>query len=363
MDKSDIYLLLWCIDGVGYKTIRNIEEYIGDINKILDCDSRNIRDMDFISEKAMKNIIKYKTKTYLEDIKGKLDKYEIGYVTVDKEGYPGKLKNIFDPPYVLFYKGNRERLDDFSIAIVGARRPTGYGSICARKFSKELSEQGVSVVSGMAFGIDSCSHEAAMAGAGKTVAVLGSSLDRPYPIRNKGLMERIIENNGTVISEYPPETDAIPGFFPMRNRIISGISNGVLVVEAAKKSGSLITMDYALEQGKNVFAVPGNINSRMSEGTNSIIKEGAKLVTCAQDILEEYGIKTCIHKREFKENVKLSKLEKKIVDLLETNGSMHVDIICASTGICIKDILGVLNILQIKGIVLELGGNVYSVTI
>ncbi len=363
MDKSDIYLLLWCIDGVGYKTIKNIEEYTGDINKIWEYDSKDIRNMKFISEKAIKNIVKYKTKSYLDDINEKLNKCGMKYVTVDQDSYPEKLKNIFDPPYVLFYRGNRDVLDNFSIAVVGSRKATGYGAMCAQKFSKELSEQGVSVISGMAYGIDSRSHEASLAGKGKTVAVLGSSVDRPYPIRNKGLMERIIENNGAVISEYPPETNALPGFFPMRNRIISGISNGVLIVEAAKKSGSLITMDYALEQGKNVFAVPGNINSRMSEGTNTIIREGAKLVTCIKDILEEYDIKTCIHKRKFKEDAKLSELEKKIVKLLKINGSMHVDLICANTGICIKDVLGVLNILQIKGIVLELGGNVYSVAI
>jgi len=364
MKRRDAYLLLWCTSGIGYKTLRSIETYLGDIGRLWNLDPVEIDSMQFVGKKARRALIDGIKAGAVHRIKERLEKENMSYMTIECEGYPSKLRQIFDPPYVLFYRGDRALLENFSIAIVGSRKPSAYGMLCSKKFSGELSRLGVTVVSGMATGIDCCSHYAAYKQKGKTVAVLGSSLDNPYPPENAGLMNKIVESGGVVVSEYPPGTRTLPGFFPMRNRIISGMSDGVLIVEAAQKSGSLITMDYALDQGKNVYSVPGNINSLMSEGTNRIIKSGAKLVTCVEDILEDYELGTKKAKLEMAAAAAaadFSESEAAVVGALRQNGIMHIDSICDATSIPLSEIIGVLNILQIKGIVLELGANTYAI--
>ena len=213
----------------------------------------------------------------------------IGIITIQDADYPDRLKNIHAPPAVLYYKGNIPILDEeAAIAVVGSRKPTPYGIHAAREISYRLAQSGALVVSGMAKGIDGIAHTAAlMAGAG-TVAILGSGVDVIYPAENRGLYHDII-SKGVVLSEYPPQTPAIGSNFPNRNRIISGISLGTLVIEAGFRSGSLITARYAREQGRDVFAAPGNIDVPESEGSNKLIKEGAALVTKAEDILIEYA--------------------------------------------------------------------------
>ncbi|SHK30513.1 DNA-processing protein DprA [Tepidibacter formicigenes] len=362
MKIDDIYLLLWHIKGVGYKTINKLEDYFNGLENFNELDEAEIYKIPNMSLKTKENIVNYRSSAYLEIIKENLHKNNINYITINNPRYPQKLKNIYDPPYVLFVKGNIDILNDFSIAMVGSRKPTRYGIWCAKKFSKELSSLGVNIISGMAIGIDSYSHLGCLNSKGKTIAVLGSSIDKPYPKENIKLMNDIVESGGAVVCEYPLETLPRPGYFPMRNRIISGICDGVLIVEAGEKSGSLITMDYALEHGKNIFSIPGNINSYMSKGTNKIIKEGAKLITCVDDILEEYDIfydKTSTF--QYKQNIDLSQDEYSVVNSLSKYGSLHVDLICKYTKLHIKDILGILNILEIKGIVTELGNKIYNI--
>lgn len=363
MERKDAYLLLWCTSGIGYKTIQSIEAYLGDIGRIWDVDDAYIDSMEFASAKARRALVEGIKSNALHRIKENLLREHIAYMTIECEGYPSKLKQIHDPPYVLFYRGDSSLLENFSIAMVGSRKPSAYGELCSKKFSRELSSLGITIVSGLAIGIDSCSHYGAYNQRGRTVAVLGSSIDNPYPVRNIGLMNKIVQSGGVVVSEYPPGTKTLPGFFPMRNRIISGLSDGVLIVEAAKKSGSLITMDYALDQGRNVYSVPGNINSAMSEGTNRIIKTGAKLVTCVEDILEDYRLELKKPDCEMAEASAAiySESEAAIVNALRQSGIMHIDSICDVTAIPPSEIIGVLNILQIKGIVLELGANTYAI--
>ncbi len=361
MKLDDIYLLLWYINGIGYKTIKKLEKYFCGIENFWTADKDEIFKIPNMSSKIKENIVKYKSLCYIQEIKEDLEKENIHYITINNAKYPQRLKNIYDPPYVLFIKGNQDLLNDFSIAMVGSRKATGYGISCAKKISQELSFLGVNIVSGMAIGIDYYSHLGALEGKGKTIAVLGSSIDMPYPKENIKLMNHIIENNGAILSEYPLRTRSRPGYFPMRNRIISGISEGVLIVEAGEKSGSLITCDYALEQGKNVFAIPGNINSFMSKGTNKVIKEGAKMVTCIDDLLEEYNMFYESYGHNKEKGMDLSIDEKKIVQVFHTYGSLHVDIISKYTSLNIKDILGILNILEIKGIVTELGNKIYTI--
>lgn len=212
----------------------------------------------------------------------------ISLLTYKDSKYPERLKQIEGYPICLFCKGDINLLNNISIAIVGSRKCTAYGKQITATFASAMAKKGFTIISGGARGIDTYAHLGALAVGGKTIMVLGNSLEYVYPPENKNLEERILRNGGLIVSEYMAGTRPSKYTFPQRNRIISGLSNGVLIIEAMKNSGALITVDFALEQGKNVFAVPGNITNEYSKGCNEIIKQGAKLVTTLQDILEEY---------------------------------------------------------------------------
>ena len=210
-------------------------------------------------------------------------------ISIENKMYPEQLRNIYNPPIKLYALGNVTILNQKGIAVVGSRKATEYGKKVALKISKELSEKGFHIISGLAKGIDSYAHigNITSGSSSRTIAVLGSGIDNIYPKENRNLAIKIINTGGCIISEYPIGSEIQPKNFPERNRIISGLSKGVIIVEATEKSGALITADFALEQGRDVFAVPGNIFSDNSFGVNELIKQGAKLVTCLQDILEE----------------------------------------------------------------------------
>lgn len=212
-------------------------------------------------------------------------------ISIKNNKYPNQLKNIYDPPAKLYVLGNRSILNQRNFAIVGSRKATQYGKKIAMQISKELAENGLNIVSGLAIGIDSYAHLGCLQvkDAGKTIAVLGSGLDVIYPKENRKLAEQIINSGGCIISEYPIGSKIEKNNFPQRNRIISGLSEGILVVEASQKSGALITAEFGAEQGKEVFAVPGDINKEQSEGCNLLIKDGANVVTSSQDIIYIIG--------------------------------------------------------------------------
>lgn len=210
----------------------------------------------------------------------------IKIITCNSNAYSKLLKQIYDYPIVLYTKGNTELLNEKSIAIVGSRDCSEYGKYVSEKFSYLLSKENICIISGMAKGIDTYAHKGALLARGKTIAVLGSGINNIYPLENKKIYEDILNNNGLILSEYGLNTKATPEKFPERNRIISGLAEKILVVEANKKSGSMITVNQAIEQGKNVYAVPGNITSSKSSGTNELIKDGAILVSSLEDILD-----------------------------------------------------------------------------
>lgn len=213
---------------------------------------------------------------------------KIEEISINNSEYPEQLRNIYEPPHKLYILGNKEILKQKGIAIVGSRKATEYGKKIAFNISRELSINGINIISGLAIGIDSYAHLGNLnQNIGKTIAVLGSGIDKIYPKENIELAKKIIQSKGCIISEYPTGTKASKLNFPQRNRIISGISKGVLVVEANEKSGALITADFAIEQGREVFAVPGDITKEQSKGCNLLIKDGAKIVLSSQDILEE----------------------------------------------------------------------------
>jgi len=214
-----------------------------------------------------------------------MEKNHIDIISIQDEEYPKLLKEIYDPPICLYIKGNKEVLNNNSIAIIGCREASNYGLSVANRFAYNLSKQNINIISGLARGIDSEAHLGAVKANQKTIAVLGNGLDSIYPKENIKLVQNILNSGGAIISEYPLGTKPKKENFPARNRIISGMSKGVLVVEAKEKSGTLITVDFALEQGRDVFVIPGNVDSKNSVGTNDLIKQGAKLVTSWEECI------------------------------------------------------------------------------
>ena len=215
-------------------------------------------------------------------------KNNIDIVFIDDDDYPRILKEIYDAPVSMYVRGNKDILNNFNLAIIGCRDATEYGKKVAQQLSFNLSKNNINIVSGLARGIDSMAHLGTIYAKSKTIAVLGNGLDIVYPKENFYLAEKIIENGGAIITEYPIGTKPDKMNFVARNRIISGLSRGVIIVEAKQKSGTLLTVDFALEQGRDIFVVPGNIDSINSFGTNELIKQGGKIVTDYSDILEEY---------------------------------------------------------------------------
>lgn len=282
-------------------------------------------------------------------------------------GYPSALNDIYDPPMVLYYQGDRELLNTLSIAIVGSRRHTHYGRKSASRLASELVSRDVTVTSGMARGIDTWAHKGALEGKGKTIAVLGCGLDICYPPENK-LLKETIQDQGLVISEFPPGTQPTPLNFPRRNRIISGLSLGTVVVEAAVKSGALITAEFALEQGKEVFAVPGSIESPYSRGCHKLIKEGAKLVEGVEDILEEFlspfsgkasnRADLELDENGLQEQLSLDEDEISLLDVIQFE-PVVLEEIAKKVKIPLSKINLLLLELELKGIVKQLPGNYY----
>lgn len=342
--------LAFSIAGVSYRDYSNILE-----SNILQSENYN---------KLSEYINLEKTKKVIDEIKNVEDKLRIledlgiSYITFRDEKFPKILLDIEAPCYVLYYRGNIDLINKFSIGMIGSRKPTTYGKFVATKFSSELSKKGVVIISGFAAGIDTICHKGATENKNNTIAVLGTSIDNIYPKLNLSYAEEILKSGNLIISEFFPKTRTMPYHFVQRNRIISALSSGLVVVEASEKSGTLTTVDFALEQGKNVFAIPGNINSLNSLGTNKLIKTGAKMVTEVDDIIEEYD------NIEFMQNdnsisIDLSTQEMEIYNLLKEKGNLTNEEISIFTKKDIKYIIGILNVLEIKEIVKDIGNNTY----
>ena len=271
--------------------------------------------------------------------------------------YPKILTEIHNPPKQLYVRGNFPKNYDLNFAIVGTRAASEYGKILAFNISKELAGLGFNIISGMALGIDTQAHLGALAAKGTTIAVLGSGISDPsiYPHENLNLAHKIIESGGAVISEYNPKEKSEIWYFPERNRIVSGLSCGVLVVEAPEKSGALITARLALEQNRDVFAIPGSIFSKNSAGTNYLIKNGAKLVTSVDDIIDELGLAKLKIKKIEDVKQKLTEEEKIILNAIE-RGPFDVDRIYEVTKMPVNKILSIISVLEIQDIIKNIGG-------
>ena len=283
MDPTD-WLKLSLIPGIGDKTFTQLLAAFGSPEAVLACGRSALS--PHLTAKQVDALLAGPDAALLAQTHDWLTHDGHSLLTLADADYPVYLREIADAPPLLYCMGRRELLNRACLGIVGSRNATPQGLLDAEAFARALSESGLTIVSGMALGIDAAAHRGGLSGAGSSIAVVGTGLDRIYPARNKTLAHQLAEN-GLIVSEFPLGTPPLPGHFPKRNRIISGLSRGVLVIEAAPDSGSLITARVAAEQGRDVFAIPGSIHSPLSRGCHALIKQGAKLVESAQDVLEE----------------------------------------------------------------------------
>ena len=285
LENKKYWIWFSLIKGLGSKRKQKLLESYKTPEKIYKLTKKELITTNGIGEKMVENILKSKDEDYLKKYILYMQKHNIDIININDENYPKILKEIYDPPISLYIKGNKNILNNTSVAIIGCRQASQYGIKVAKYFGYNLAKNEVNVVSGLAKGIDSYAHIGSICANGKTIAVIGNGIDTIYPKENINIANKILEKGGTIISEYPLGTKPEKMNFPARNRIISGISKSVIVVEAKEKSGTLLTVDFALEQGRDVYVVPGNINSINSIGTNELLKQGAKIITCYKDII------------------------------------------------------------------------------
>jgi DNA processing protein len=361
MTDRDAYIALNMMEGLGPIKVRALIDFLGSPQAVFEADGEMLQQVRGIGEKLRYAILEQRTQL---DPVAEIEKAEemgVRIVTPLDAEYPESLKAIHDPPLALYVRG--DLAGGHALGIVGSRKATHYGLNLADRMSYQLTQTGFTIVSGLARGIDTAAHQGALKAKGRTIAVLGAAIDQLYPPENAELAAAIAQN-GAVISEYPLGRQADRQTFPYRNRIISGLSMGVLVVEAGFKSGSLHTADAALEQGRSVFAVPGRIDHPAAKGTNRLIKNGAKLVDNVADILEEFELlippgelEEPERKAAARPEIPLSEGEKKLVEALWT-GALDIDSLAREAGMTSAQISGVLLGLEMKRVVNILPGRV-----
>lgn len=288
MTRTEAYLALNLLPKIGPIRVRRLLEVFESPERILSATIAELQSVSGIGRDMAETIRGWESRIELAEEKRRMAEHGIEALTIEDDDYPPALREIHDPPHLLFIRGRLLPRDRHAIAVVGSRRATHYGRESARRLAFQLAHAGLTIVSGLARGIDTCAHEAALAAGGRTVAVLGSGIGNVFPPENQALADRIAESGaGAVISEFPVLYVPDRQSFPLRNRIVSGMSQGILVAEAPGRSGALITANQAMEQGRAVYAVPGPIDRPTSEGCNRLIQDGAKLVIDSRDILED----------------------------------------------------------------------------
>ncbi len=320
-----------------------------------------------LDETTIQDMILRRDTIDIEKEKEKCERDGIGLVSIYEESYPPLLKEISTPPLLLYVRGKVWDEGDIPLAVVGTRNYSVYGKEVTPPLVRDLAHAGITVVSGMARGIDTFAHRAALEAGGRTVAILGSGVDQKslYPSQNRILAEEIIKGGGAVVSEFPPGTMPLPHHFPQRNRIIAGMSLGVVVMEAPKESGALITATFSLDANREVFAVPGHIFSKTSRGTHALIQRGAKLVEDADDILEELAPFVKTGERDLaprKIHTALCEEEKTIWEIFEAQATpLHIDDIARRTTLPVNTTASTLTIMELRGLVTRLGKGMYTI--
>lgn len=360
MEKKDCLLFLSYLNFDYIVKERLIEYFSDDLSEMFKISENSLKDLKLLTKKSFEKFMYVREKFDENIYKEYLEKKKIKYVSILDEEYPKNLKEIEYAPKILYYRGSFDTLDEFSIAIVGSRKCSTYGAWVCEKFAKELSNLNLTIVSGMALGIDSISHKEALKNNKRTIAVLGSGVDEIYPRTNLKLYNEIIQN-GAIISEFPPGTKPLSFNFPIRNRIITGLSKALLVIEAKEKSGTLISARYANEQSKEIFAIPGNLNSIYSKGTNKLIKDGALIATDIEDIISSVeAFSTFVNKRKEKDTSTLSPTEILVYTILKENPK-SANKISESLGLSIIETNTILTSLELKGFIIELNGGIFTI--
>jgi DNA processing protein len=357
MTELEAIISLNGILGLGPKRIFQLLKKFGSAKAVYSAEAGDILSINGFGETFLSALKEGPDLEFVENQVKTAETVNARIITINDSDYPEKLKNIYDPPVVLHIKGDiGNAKHSMNIGVVGTRHPTPYGRGVTSNIVSGLAREKVTVVSGLARGIDTIAHRAALDNRGKTIAVLGCGLDYYYPFSNRKLYQTITEN-GALISEFPFGTPPEPGHFPRRNRIISGLSHGVVIVEAGHKSGALITADYAMEQGIDVYAVPGNITSGMSIGTNRLIRDGALMALSAEDILTNLGREVTYAAIRHNQDP-LRGDEQRIFEML-SGQPMHIDEIVRLSNTKPQQLHAILLSLEVKGIVSQVGGMKY----
>jgi DNA processing protein len=358
MNKKD--LKYWVgfsfVPGIGRVRLNQLENHFGNLESAWKASAGELRQAR-LDDSVIRAITTWRPKIALDAEMEKLKRFGIQVLTWHDDDYPARLKEIYDYPPLLYIRGSLTAADEWCLAVVGTRRATAYGRQVTEEIVSDLARNNITIISGLARGIDSVAHQAALDAGGRTIAILACGLDIIYPAENLNLARRIIEN-GVLISEYPLGTKPKPDHFPRRNRILSGMSLGVLVTEAGEGSGALITANLALEQNRDVLAVPGSILSPSSRGANNLIQEGAKLVQNCQDILEELNLRAVAQQLEFKEIIPESETESVLLKRLSTEPA-HIDNICAGSGLPVATVSSTLAMMELKGLIRSVGNMSY----
>ncbi|MCL5263810.1 MAG: DNA-processing protein DprA [Chloroflexi bacterium] len=357
MGDPRYWIGLTLVPGIGPARLRRLLDYFGQIETAWHADLAELIKAG-LDSKSADAVVAARRQIDLDDRLEKIGRQSIDVITWEDPRYPERLKNIYAPPPVLYMKGSLLPCDDWSIAVVGTRRATIYGKQIAEQMVAGLVASSITIVSGLARGIDTFAHQACLQAGGRTIAVLGSGVDVIYPPENARLARQIVEN-GAVLSEHPLGTKPDAVNFPQRNRIVSGMTLGTLVVEGDTNSGAMLTAGYALDQGREVFAVPGNIFHRSSQGTNRLIqRSGAKLVVTAQDILEELNLQSAPQQMEIRELIPENDTESALLKALSAE-PLHIDEIIRSSGLPVAEVSSALAMMELKGMVKHLGGMNY----
>ena len=352
-------LRLYNAPNVGPTTFIALVEEFGSPGEVFGRSSSDLSKIKMITTERAEAILSADSKDFISDQLESIERSGCRLVSYWSDEYPNRLKAIYDPPPFYFIKGEITEADSYSLAVVGTRGITEYGKVMTEKIVTELARDGLTIISGLATGVDSLAHKAALNIGGRSIGVLGSGLDRIYPQENVGLSSKLIEK-GALISEFPMGTAPDRGNFPQRNRIISGLSLGTLVIEGDVKSGAMITAYYAVDQNREVFALPGRADSRASRGPHRLIRNGAKLVTEAEDILTELAAIADVARkpRQTKLDFDLTSDEQAIMTLLNTE-PMHIDDIAekcaATTSLTLATLLG----LELRSLIRQLPGKMF----
>jgi len=355
-DELKYWVAFSGIPGVGRVRIAQLKEHFGSLRDAWKAPEGKLKQAG-LDSRSVDALVTIRPRISVDAEMEKLEHHKVNVLICEDPTYPSRLKEIYDYPPVLYVRGNLPAEDEPCLAVVGTRRPTVYGRQVTEEMATDLARSSITIISGLARGIDSVAHRAALDAGGKTVAVFGSGLDIVYPGENAKLAQAIIEQ-GALVSEHPLGVKPKAENFPLRNRIMSGLSLGVLVVEAGERSGALITAQQAVEQNREVFAIPGSILSPASQGTNRLIQDGAKLVRNYADIIEELNLTIVVQQAEIKEFSPANEVESAILRQLSSEPN-HIDEVCRRSGLTMSEVSSTLAMLELKGIARQVGSMNY----